>query len=156
MSYTHYFTQKRNLKVAEMDALVEATKKIIELSDVPVLWEYDSNEPPELTKDLIRFNGKLEHGAETFWLPRKRQPKAYPQQTHGYLFCKTCEEPYDVIVVAVLCALHHIAPGAFQIESDGLVEDWYAGVTLARRAMYGKDISVPPGIKVTWKKENAA
>jgi hypothetical protein len=95
MGYTHYFTQKRNLKVGEMQAIVAAAEKIIKASTVELAWEYDEPaKPPELTKDLIRFNGVGEDGHETFWLPRKREVQDYQTgDSKGFLFCKTARKP---------------------------------------------------------------
>lgn len=146
MGYTHYFTQKRNLKVSEMEALANATAKIIRATNVPVIWEYDEpGKPPEITKDLIRFNGVGDDGHETFWLPRQRPKREAWQDkdTHGFLFCKTARKPYDIIVVAVLCAAHRIAPGAFAIGSDGDAEDWDDGLALFNRVATGQTAMLP-------------
>lgn len=136
MGYTHYFTQKRDLKVSEMERLVDAAEKIIAASGVPVLFEFDSNEPPELSPDCIRFNGKLDDGHETFMLPKTRPAKQKWEdaQDRGFQFCKTARKPYDVVVAAALCAVSQIVPSAFFIQTDGDVEDWEHGVALFNKA----------------------
>jgi hypothetical protein len=80
---------------------------------------------PEVSKDLIRFNGLGEDGHETFLVLRDEG---------GFAFCKTVRKPYDALVVATLALMNHYAPGAWRYKSDGDPEDWEEGLQLASDA----------------------
>lgn len=53
----------------------------------------------------------------------------------GWSFCKTAAKPYDVVVVAVLCALATIAKDFVVVTSDGDRDDWLEGQKLACDAL---------------------
>lgn len=138
MGYTHYWHQKRDFKVAEWKAITDNTTALLASNNLPpLLYEADSNELPLVDKDTIRFNGKLDDGHETFILTRKRRaPYDYEtaEDARGgsFDFCKTARKPYDAAVVAVLLFAAHAAPGAISLSSDGDLEDWGDGLSLAR------------------------
>jgi hypothetical protein len=48
-------------------------------------------------------------------------------------FCKTRQNPYDIVVVACLAVLKHRLGVAMNVSSDGRPADWTAGIDLARR-----------------------
>jgi hypothetical protein len=108
-------------------------------------WEYDQlDHPPEVTDELIRFNGIGSNGHETFHLPKTMEP-GHPSTGKKYRsnFCKTARKPYDAVVCAILLSMHKHAPGAWDIASDGDLhdEEWLAGVELFRQATNaGEDI----------------
>jgi hypothetical protein len=135
MGYTHYFDQQRDLTATEFAQIGEAARKIIAKSNVRIVREYDlPDELPEITDEFIAFNGVGNDGHETMWL----QPKS-----EGFAFCKTARKPYDVAVVALLCAVHAIAPDAYRIGADGDVDDWEDGAALAREACPALNIQIP-------------
>jgi hypothetical protein len=142
LGYTHYFPQARGYSRDEWVGISLAVEKIIAYAapDVTVCAEYDRpDEPPRIGPDLIAFNGPGDQGCETFWLQRKRAER--------FQFCKTNYEPYDAIVIACLIAADAIAPGALKISSDGGVDEWQAGLTLASRAIPTLAAEVPEGVR---------
>src|SRR6185312_10461897 len=103
MGYTHYWRGQRAFTEAEWTAICADAAKLLTDPPVVVTREYDTNEPPEITPDLIAFNGHSENGHETFWL--ERTPESFQ-------FCKTAHKPYDVLVTALLASAAHHAPEA--------------------------------------------
>ena len=144
MGYTHYWHKRSEADTLNhlYGAALEKAGVIVRAQRIsPIAWESDEpNRAPE-TSDGIRFNGIEDEGHETFYLP------ANAQEFESFQFCKTAEKPYDVVVVAVLCAIDHWAPGVLNITSDGNREEWTEGAVLARLLLDDKTISIPQGIK---------
>lgn len=103
MGYTHYFELKADLT----DEVLRDVERVIEKYPDLVL-ECDCDEPPLVSKELIRFNGRGENGHETFFLT-----------PHYYAFCKTNKKPYDLAVCEVLLILKHYYRDDFELSSDG-------------------------------------
>lgn len=140
MGYTHYWQALRNVKPAEWRQIVAATTAIIELAEragIPIRgpegrWQAD--------KDRISLNGDAGDAHEPFNLTRDIRHG-------GSNFCKTACKPYDIVVVAILCSLNKLAPGAFTMSSDGTAEEWQDGLDLARRAGV-TGVTIPATIRV--------
>lgn len=122
MSYTHYWKiPKYPLPKKQWTA---AVKDFRELTDVfhgtlrshLIAWEEtDPDKPPEVTNNLIRFNGIGEKGHETFYFSRTKE------EDSPVWFCKTARKPYDALVVAALCILKKHFGNRIRVSSDG---DW--------------------------------
>ena len=136
MGYTHYWHRTMLSGQTEWDALVGFTRRAISIAAVEI-YGWNGYGEPDLTKDLIRFNGKgpeMDH--ETFVLsrdPRDDVPdynKARPDSDENkwFSFCKTARKPYDVVVVAVLVEAERL--GFLNMSSDGGVDDLAAGIKL--------------------------
>ena len=115
MGYTHRWSIDRKFTDAEWIELMEATCKIISKARnsymIQLAWEYDEPQrKPEVSMELIRFNGIDEDGHETFYFKNK---------VTDFEFCKTNRKDYDAPVLAVLIAAKEIAPDAFDWRSDG-------------------------------------
>ena len=112
MGYTNYW-EHRGFTVEEWSALRNVTQGLILPSareaGIPLVFESDIPEAPEVTKDLIRFNGQDDAGYETFYLTKA--------PTH-FAFCKTGRQPYDAAVIAVLLSAAVINK-SFTWHSDG-------------------------------------
>lgn len=149
MGYTHYWTQTRDFNEVEMRDICSAIRRIIKTAQkrevpcygginsedtvVPTICGFDGTGAPTLNKDEISFNGQgpdFDH--ETFYFKAKRETP-YPGGTLGGAFCKTARKPYDVVVTACLTFLQ--ADYGFEVSSDGVMEDWDAGVRLAEEAL---------------------
>lgn len=151
MGYTHYWNQKRNFTPAEWRAITADTRAVLDNPSlgIDLLYEDDSNEPPLVDDDVIRFNGRLDDGHETFILERKRRAKwdyedADEYKRYGaFEFCKTARKPYGAVVTAVLLIARHVAPGAIKLSSDGDNTDWARGLAMAQAAG-GESITIPP------------
>jgi len=124
MGYTHYW-KNEGFTPEQWGEACEISRKIIDASAVPVQFEYDQDDDPEVSPSLIRFNGVEDDGHETFYLT---------PVSDSFSFCKTARKPYDEIVVAVLGALAEINPH-FSWSSDGDAQDHIDGIALYQRAL---------------------
>jgi hypothetical protein len=128
LGYTHSWTPKDDgvISPETWEKICDDVQKLVAASPAPVLWESDSNLPPELSADLIRFNGKLGDGYETFYFER-----SVPRLS----FCKTAQKPYDHVVVGALACIAEHAPDKVQISSDGGEDDWEEGLAWASKTL---------------------
>jgi len=124
MGYTHYFYQKRDLTDAEWNHLADMVKTLINVTSnqLTVRHKFDSVEPPLIDNDTICFNGVDNDGHEPFVITRK--------MCDARSFCKTAGKPYDRLVTSTLLAVLHIARDAWDVNSDGDIYDWKAGLDL--------------------------
>lgn len=139
MGYTHYQHQKREVSPEAWEKICDATRKIIEEADAPLAFEYNEpDEEPLIDGECIRFNGIEDDGHETFVLNRRGS---------GFSFCKTARKPYDIVVCAILIVAEHFSDGAFDVSSDGRMdeEEWAPALRLAQSILPG--VQVPPNIR---------
>jgi hypothetical protein len=115
MGYTHYYRTNREVPLKLWKRIVKKCEAIIAKADCPLVFECDVDEPPALTDEFIRFNGKGNDGHETFYLSRV--------PVDSFNFCKTARKPYDDYVVECLKACKQVAPSYFELSSDGDYED---------------------------------
>lgn len=138
MGYTHYFQQQREITDEEWITICQDAEQILDRAKtegIQLVYEYDQTDfPPSVTPELIRFNGVLGDGHETFYLPRKMEP-GYRGETYRFNFCKTARKPYDAAVGAILISMNDHAPGAWDIASDGGREDWSGCIELYELAL---------------------
>ena len=108
---------------------------------IELAFEFDVQKPPEVSNEMIRFNGVADEGHETFILFKKK-PKGQDGgdgQSRYFYFCKTARKPYDLAVCLVLLSLANHATKSMKITSDG---DWDGDWTDARTAykeLFGVD-----------------
>jgi hypothetical protein len=124
MGYTHYWNSKGFTDEQWEEACARA-KSILQFTDIPVQWECDVEAPPEVSHEMIRFNGVGDDGHETFIVT----------PTQSGEFCKTARKPYDEVVVAMLTMLEDVNPNFSFRKSDGDEEDHRAGINLYRNAL---------------------
>lgn len=87
---------------------------------------------PELSADLIAFNGYGSESFESFYWPRPVTACDQPGLPYAGWFCKTGRRPYDPVVVAALVlAQYHYGP-AVKLSSDGTDEELRPGFDLLR------------------------
>lgn len=116
MGYTHYFQQGREVTDKEWGGIMADAACILQAAqDSGILLQrgYDDSRKPKVSLDVIQFNGFGDNGHEDFYLPRVMGP------AHRFNFCKTARKPYDVAVAAIMLSMHHHAPGAWDLGSDG-------------------------------------
>ena len=115
---------------------------------ITLAWEYDSPEvggkpkPPEVSPDMIRFNGWKDEGHETFLVTRE-MPDWSIDKSSSFDFCKTARKPYDLAVCLVLLSMSRHAPKSFKVSSDG---DWDGDWTEARDVyskLFGVEVDCP-------------
>ena len=135
MGYTHYFrTTRGELDEEAFISFAQDCERIFDLAKadgIETQWEHDCALGPQATPELVRFNGVGSEGHETFYFPR---------ETESFSFCKTAQKPYDVVVVAVLCAAKERFGGAVEISSDGDYLDRASGRALYQRATGADDV----------------
>lgn len=135
MGYTHYYTQKRYLTEDEWTAFTAATLAIIGAYGERLSRDGDDEElGPLIGSEVVMFNGMPGAECEPFEVVREKT---------GFQFVKTRDEPYDAPVTACLAAMAVIAPGAFDIGTDGNSADWKPGLSLARKACPSLAIRYP-------------
>lgn len=122
MGYTHYWGKCRFKKRTEWLELMKMTEVIVarvqELG-IPLCYEMDEpDKPPQIDKEMIRFNGAGDDGYETFIL----EPTIAKDDEW---FCKTNRNDYDKAVVWVLEAARYVTDGRFKWTSDGLGEEQF-------------------------------
>lgn len=127
MGYTHYWQRSRDFTEVEWDEICDATRKIIRNSPTKICGPLGLYKP-QIDGDVMRFNGSADlwHDHEAFQIDRLQTPDEWT-------FCKTARKPYDVVVAAVLTYLANC--WGFDVSSDGDVDDWEAGATLAEQAL---------------------
>ena len=130
MGYTHYFSNSESSPEAWATFTDEA-RAILRRPEVRALVCFESDEPgrlPEVSGEVVQFNGRGEEGHETFLLPRAAHSGACKtgfSVTHG--------KSYDLAVCAVLIAAHqHLGE---EVSSNG---DWDGPGWLAARQLYGR------------------
>lgn len=139
MGYTHYFTQTRNFTKTEWADVCEhigdILKDVEHNQGVPLAsWNGEAKTRPEITAELIAFNGLGDDSHESFVINRIRPPKEDWQSCRGSSFCKTAQKPYDLAVAACLSYLATVTE-THRVSSDGDGAEWLAGVEEARRAL---------------------
>lgn len=133
---------------------------------------------PEISDEKICFNGCGADGFETFRLycdsrldpvnelwkaarelqlavisrraaDRNREEISFSFESEfPFTFCKTAKQPYDVAVTGVLIIVEAVAPGAYDIASEGSAKDWQTALQLVRECFGddGLNFKIPAGI----------
>lgn len=151
MGYTHYWYKNYDAETEVFEAkyaeLLPIVKQIIKLAAVPL--------EKVVRSEYIQLNGVDDDGHETFvWLPGKsaggfnmlmnlgededEQGKKAPKFSRGlFACCKTAQKEYDIVVVAILCAVQQIyGEELVRVSSDGdMVTDWADGRELYENAV---------------------
>ena len=144
MGYTHYFPRAMEIEEDRFLQFARACAKIIHNADAEVCFEFNEvSLPPQITPDMVRFNGIGDDGHETFYFPRVVTDDEAGYQTEDYrarwggklfTFCKTARKDYDTIVTACLFAALYYLPEEVDVSSDGDTEDWREGRKLFEEA----------------------
>lgn len=149
MGYTHYFTKKAAIPAKEWHAIATRAKRIIEVTTVPLAFEYDEpEEKPVADASQIRFNGVGNDGHETFLLTPDgpEQSKGKYDEGGGFAFCKTARKPYDLAVCAVLLVVNKFAGKIVEVASDGTRDEWADAKAFAERVL-GEELPYPPEVR---------
>ena len=102
-------------------------------------YEYDDpTKPVDCKADLVRFNGMLDGGHETFYFCKKVSDEYELSSAENGLcfsFCKTARKPYDRYVTACLMLAKFYFKDDIIISSDGDIEDWQEGIELIQEKL---------------------
>jgi len=128
MGYSHYFPQSRSFTDAEWLDITSHVNKVVALKK-SIIGDATGNpgSMPSVNAKRIVFNGIGEMAHDTFSVTKSHDS--------SFNFCKTAQKPYDDVVVAVLCIIIALAPGALKVSSDGYSNDWKWGLDLAKEIM---------------------
>lgn len=120
MGYTQYWRKPNGLDREKFKLYAADVAQLIKGADI---LQYESNkaEPPEVSIEMVHFNGIGDDGHETFLM----SPEA-----EDFSFCKTARKPYDQYVTACLILAKIHFGDAIQVSSDGDYEDWKEGEKL--------------------------
>ena len=103
-------------------------KKVCDLLGVPILQEYNRNDPPDFNDDVVWFNGIKDDGHETFFIPRVFDTDGYchtDDEGRFFAFCKTARKPYDLPVCCCLLIFKQHFGDDFILSSGGeFDEEW--------------------------------
>ena len=126
MGYTQYYQQQRTVTNTEWEGIMTDAAQIIQAtidSGIPLARSYEEqDQPPSVGLSVISFNGIACNGHEDFFLPRVMEV-GWQGEKYRFNFCKTARKPYDVAVGAIMLSMHHHAPGAWDLASDGGAEE---------------------------------
>jgi len=135
MGYTHYFQQIEELPKDKWNKFTEEVKTILDDGQTIIKFDYNSNKPPQIDEEEVRFNGVGDNGHETFYLSRVQFPRYNRTDKSKYFnFCKTARKPYDRYVVKVLILMEKYFGDDVEIDSDG---DW----NLIKKEEYVKHVA---------------
>lgn len=147
MGYTHYWTFNRGQKNTAAETEAAYQKAILECAKVVRhfyqkeggIMGYTAHTKPG-TYGGLNFNGKGLSGCEPFTM------REHYNQNDRTGFCKTNGQPYDVLVTACLAILAYRLGDTISVYSDGTLEDWQAGIDLAR-AVIRRQVKAPSTIQ---------
>lgn len=124
MGYTHYWEGTPTVS----EECVKHIKRIVGDGKRKgiIAFESDSEKPPFVASEQVRFNGIGSDAHETFHVVFG---------SNQFDFCKTAQKPYDVYVVAVLSAIEYHTDGAFKWTSDGERFDHFEGIALMMKKL---------------------
>jgi len=132
MGYTHYWdSQPGEYDSVAFSAFVDHVRKVLDATTVAVAGP-DGNGKPEITNELVAFNGAADESCEALHITRVVVAEDDPSLVFN--FCKTDWQPYDSIVTATLLLYRHQFPESIKLSSDGEPEEWENGRVLAQTA----------------------
>lgn len=160
MGYTHYWRSTAFIPTDEQIAkamqdlriIVDACAQGVPPVPVPVSpqqrpflasWDGEPGTKPEIDVRAVSFNGVGAEAHETFLV----RFQADNTLDNNCINCKTERKPYDIVVVACLCALADRLGPAIKITSDGDRSEWNEGRKLAERLL-GRFIKSPDGVRL--------
>lgn len=164
MGYTHYWRRSKDLTQDQWERIAQETLDIIvrhcDKKRIVLAWDYDAPvepqpslwggpkmlpKPPEVTPDIIRFNGWKDEGHETFYFTRVKpeSPSWDPEAKESFDFCKTARKPYDLAVCLVLLSLIRHASDSVQVSSDGDWDHEWKDARVVYKELFGVEVDCP-------------
>lgn len=164
MGYTHYWNRSADFTTEQWEKICLETLDIIvrhcDKKKIVLAFEFDSPavqqpvlfggpnygpRPPEVSPELIRFNGWKDEGHETFYLTKAKpdNPSYDPDATESFDFCKTNRKPYDLAVMLVLLAMKRHAPESVSVSSDGNWDVEWSEARKVYKRLFGVNVECP-------------
>jgi len=129
MGYTHYWYRKPKLDGPNFAKVSKDFMSILPSLGCEIAGS-DGSGSPDITNDLIMFNGVGKYAHETFMLELESNSI---NDKLKFEFCKTARKPYDMAVqVCLLIAKYHFK-NEFEVSSDGDMEDWEEAILLCEK-----------------------
>ena len=125
MGYTHYYEQKRSFTDAEWSIIVKGWKLISKEAKIYVDDQSEFAGPR--IRQYFDINGIGDEAHENFYLEKE---KGF--HDIQFTFVKTARKKYDRYVVALLILINNVAPDAFEVSSDGYLDDWFDGMDIVK------------------------
>lgn len=153
MGYTHYFSFKAPKRAKGEAERVEKSYKTAIKHCQKIIQTYSKVNGGiagyTAHSKLMQYggvvcNGKTGEDCEDFVL---REHYMQNLEDRFGEFCKTGQNPYDVLVVACLIVLKHYLCDNIAIDSDGTKTDWSEGLLLARKITGLKSLKIPANIR---------
>ena len=138
MGYTHYYEQKRSFTDAEWSIIVKGWKLISKEAKIYVDDQSEFAGPR--IRQYFDINGIGDEAHENFYLEKE---KGF--HDIQFTFVKTARKKYDRYVVALLILINNVAPNAFEVRSDGYLDDWFDGMDILKN--YVQSVKVGPKVR---------
>ena len=138
MGYTHYYEQKRSFTDAEWSIIVKGWKLISKEAKIYVDDQSEFAGPR--IRQYFDINGIGDEAHENFYLEKE---KGF--HDIQFTFVKTARKKYDRYVVALLILINNVAPNAFQVRSDGYLDEWFDGMDILKN--YVQSVKVGPKVR---------
>jgi len=134
MGYTHYWYRPAVIDQALFSRIRSDFENVVrvlaQLKGIYIAGG-DGQGEPEITNNVIYFNGSGDESCEPFYFPRIVEANDYimgsghhgPQGTF-FCFCKTRQAPYDLAVTACLLVIKQYLGDHIIVRSDGEDKDW--------------------------------
>lgn len=164
MGYGHTFPRMRKITNEEWTAITQDVRALINALpphsssagafyvERPLALTFDDEDGvihsgAFIDHDHIVFNGdpSMDLDYEEFFVDRNSVDpygRNNPEIPFGLDYCKTERKPYDLVVCAVLAVMEDRAPGGWNIDSDGGIDDWQPALAWASEVL-GRDLVSP-------------
>lgn len=140
MGLTHYWKRPPVLPTEAFGAAVRDCRKVLTASGVALAGETGQGRPV-INDLLLVFNGQEPLSGEPFRLEIFAAPRRGGSDVLSY--CKTCCQPYDLCVKAVLVVFSHHFSDIFKVFSDGKDDLWQDARRLCQECLgYGLDFQL--------------
>ena len=151
MGYTHYYEQKRSFTDAEWSIIVKGGGLLVKkLNTILTINLTDSaHAKHKLVDPYFDINGIGDEAHENFVLYKKLETQYRDNfgvaRDNNFNFVKTNRKKYDRYVVALLILINNVAPNAFQVRSDGYLDEWFDGMDILKN--YVQSVKVGPKVR---------
>lgn len=164
MGYTHYWRRSQDFTQHQWEKICIDTLDVIvkhcDKKGVVLAFEYDSPAtqqpsiwggpkflptPPEVSPEIIRFNGWKDEGHETFMVTREKPDNgpSWDKDDRSFDFCKTARKPYDIAVCLVLLVMKRHAPKSISVSSDGEWDEEWTEARKVFKELFGVEAKRP-------------
>ncbi len=147
MGYTHHWSiAPDGITTEEWGNFTEHVKHIlvrVEASGIPLVGGTgQADTKPEVTDELVIFNGAQDEAYETFLMQRQ------PYKGRLDSFCKTAHHPYDLAVCLVLIAAKVCFGDYIRVTTDGTNLEWNEALRIAEEMFPGRVFEIDSGYLV--------